>query len=400
MSCLKPRATVIALAMSLAGCATIPDVTVPYYFPRSKTQFVVTQTIGCSKITKGQHRTLGAVMSAVPTTVNEADVEFPALTDQEKNDHAPHQGHFQYAAFKGALDDSDVTVTLTPDGRLSSINGTSAGQGGTVITDLVTIATAAVALGPASADKEETEADKACALVDKYSGVPAAGDSKGVSVITLTYTVSIYYNIASGADPTISPAPVSSPGYPTGPSVKIELLPDPGSKPAYEALQKVLHDKMNNYLTITSKKEDVRVLRPAYPMLSDFTSKSTLELNKVATVQLAVLGHVGDMSLENTIWAGSVAAPMRMTYGIAIPAPNIFGKTAFGISLSDSGSVTSLHYGTTNGAPDAASAVGAIAKALQAKTPEDKANELKGQADLIAQQQRLATCQVDPTSCK
>ncbi len=84
MGCLVSRATIVAFTVSLAGCATVPDVTVPYYFPRSKTQFVVTQTIGCSKAVKGEPRTLGAVMSAVPTTVNEADVDYPAVTDQEK----------------------------------------------------------------------------------------------------------------------------------------------------------------------------------------------------------------------------------------------------------------------------------------------------------------------------
>jgi len=78
------------------------------------------------------------------------------------------------------------------------------------------------------------------------------------------------------------------------------------------------------------------------------------------------------------------------------PSPAAFGKTAFGVGLSDYGSITSLHYGATNGAPDAA---GAIAKA-QPKTAEDKANDIKGQADLIAQQQRLITCRVSPQTCK
>ena len=57
----------------------------------------------------------------------------------------------------------------------------------------------------------------------------------------------------------------------------------------------------------------------------------------------------------------------------------------------------SLHYGETNGAPDATDAVGQIAKALQ---PKNKANALKGQADFIAQQQRLIGCQVSPATCK
>jgi hypothetical protein len=52
-----PAATVL----TLAGCGTIPDVAVNYYFPRAKTQFAVTQTVGCgpkgprpnSRVTRG-----------------------------------------------------------------------------------------------------------------------------------------------------------------------------------------------------------------------------------------------------------------------------------------------------------------------------------------------------------
>ena len=92
--------------------------------------------------------------------------------------------------------------------------------------------------------------------------------------------------------------------------------------------------------------------------------------------------------------------PMRETYQIPIPSPATFGMTSFGISLSDYGSVTSLHYGETSGASDALDAAGQIANFLKPKTSEDVPNDLKSQADLIAQQQRLIGCEVSPSTCK
>jgi hypothetical protein len=70
------------------------------------------------------------------------------------------------------------------------------------------------------------------------------------------------------------------------------------------------------------------------------------------------------------------------------------------VSLSDYGSITSVHYGSNSAAPDVSGTVGAIATALQPQTPEDRAKEIQGQADLIAQQQRLITCELTPAQCK
>lgn len=386
-----------AVAMALAGCGTIPDVTMSYYFPRAKTQFAVTQTIGCSPKAKGQHRIIRSVISVSSTITNSADVDWK---DEKGN---PRQGQLRYRAFHGTFSDADATVTLTPDGRLASINATSTGQGDTIVKNLVTVAGAVALLAPPPGGAfVETVEDKACDQVDMFSAVTAAAGAKSPSLVTLTSNVTITYTVTSDADPVFAVDTVSSPGYDdqVGDQTTIKFAPDAASKPAYDALKGVLLDRMTTTLEMTSTKADQRVMIPTAPTTVAAADGFPLELNKVAVVNLKIDGHAGDMLQSSQIWGGPVPVPMRETYQLAVPSPELFGKTTFGIGLSDYGSITSLHYGESNGVSDATDAVGQIAKALQPKSPEDKANDIKGQADLIAQQQRLIGCQVSPSTCK
>jgi hypothetical protein len=387
-----------AAALVLAGCGKIPDVTVNYYFPRAKTQFAVTQTIGCSPKVDGKHRVVRSVISVISTSTNSADL------DWKNEDGSPHQGHLRYHAFHGMFNDADATVTLTPDGRLASINASSGGQGGAIVKSLATVVGAVALLGPPPVGPfVETVEDKACEKVDTFSAVPAAsGDAKGASLVTLTYSVTVTHKAVTGADPTFAVDTVSSSGYDdqSGDRTNMTFVPDAASKPAYDALRGQLGERMATTLKVISTKADQRMMTSIAPTTVTSGAGFPLELNKVAVVNLGIDGHAGDMLQSTQIWGGAVPIPMRESYQLPIPSPAMFGKTAFGISLSDYGSVTSLHYGETDGASEALDAVGQIANVLKPKTTEDAVNDLKGQADLIAQQQRLIGCEVSPWTCK
>jgi hypothetical protein len=387
-----------AAALVLAGCSKIPDVTVNYYFPRAKTQFAVTQTIGCSPKVDGKHRVIRSAISVISTITNSADL------DWKNDDGSPRQGRLRYLAFHGMFNDADATVTLTPDGRLASINTSSSGQGGAIVKSVVTVAGAIALLGPPPAGPfVETVEDKACEKVDIFSAVPAtSGDAKGALLVTLTYNVTFTHKAVTGADPTFAVDTANSSGYDdqSGDRTNITFVPDAASKPAYDALRGQLGERMATTLKVISTKADQRVMTSTAPTTVMSGEGFPLELNKVAVVNLGIDGHAGDMLQSTQIWGGAVPIPMRETYQIPIPSPAMFGKTAFGISLSDYGSVTSLHYGETDGASEAMDAVGQIANALKPKTTEEVSNDLKGQADLIAQQQRLIGCEVSPSTCK
>jgi hypothetical protein len=393
----KKISLLAATALALAGCGNIPDVTVNYYFPHAKTVYAVTQTIGCNAKADNTHRTIRSVISVAPTTANSADLDWIVKGE-------PYQGHLAYKSFHSTFSDADASVTLTADGRLSGINATSTGEGSTIIQDVVTAAGAIALMTPSKSDggtfQENTE-DLACDQVDIYAAVPtAAGDKPGSSVVTLTYTVTVSYDFPDKADPAFVVDTVSSPNY-TDSSDKSELvlIPDASGAPAYQALHAVLGNRMDTTLKMITTKAKLQYLNTISPLNVSGSDVFPLELNRVATVALEIDGHVGDLNKQTPIWSGSAEVPVRQTYELAIPSPATFGKTAFGLQLSDNGAITQLHYGSNTGVGDATNALGAVAKALQSESPEDRATDIKGQADLIAQQQRLVRCQVSPTSC-
>jgi hypothetical protein len=391
-----PKAWPVAAALAIVGCSAIPDVTVSYYFPRANTQFALTQTLGCSPKADGRHRIIHSAVSVNATTSNSADL------DWKNDDGSPRQGHIRYRAFSGTFSDADATVTLTPDGRLAGINATGGGQGSTIVKNLVSVAgTVAPLLAPAAAPAQfvETVEDKACDQIDTLSAVTAAAAaSTTVSLVTLTYTVTITYKAATGIDPTFAVETAGSASYDdqSGDRTSISFAPDATSKPTHDALKGILGDRLSATLKMISTKSDLRIMTATTPVTVTPAQGFAVELNKVALVNLEIDGHAGDNLESSKIWSGAISVPMRETYQVPIPSPPTFGKTAFGIGLSDNGSIISLHYGETNGTPDATDAAGQIAQALRPKAAEDA----KAQADLVAEQQRLVGCEVSVSACK
>jgi len=322
------------------------------------------------------------------TTTNVADLDW---VDARGN---PVVGSFSFAKLNGYLADADATIVLTPDGRLSSINATSSGEGDTIIKDLVTVAgTAATLAPPAGRTFVETAEDRACKVVDSYSAVGAKPDAP---LVTLTYSLPVSWSITPDHKAVFVVNTATAPAYDAVTRDQVTLIPDPASKPVFDRLATELADRMTSQLKII----DARPRMLAAPTVADgSTGAQLLELTRVAMINVGVFGHAGDMMREDQMWSGLIAVPTHETYTVPVPSPAVFGKTAFGIALSDSGSIASLHYGSNSGAPDALDALGAIAGAFKPSTGSDKAKELGSQADLIAAQQRLIRCEVNPTAC-
>jgi hypothetical protein len=62
--------------------------------------------------------------------------------------------------------------------------------------------------------------------------------------------------------------------------------------------------------------------------------------------------------------------------------------------------LTSVQYVSNSGAAGALGSANSLATIAQGETTSAKVAEVKAEADLIAQQQRLLQCQADPKSCK
>ena len=383
----------------MGGCATVPDIAVSYYFPRAQTQFVVTQTIGCSPKESGKHRSIRSVISVAPSTTHSADLLWIV-------DGKPRQGHFSYTSLRAKFNDADAIVELRADGRLSSINTTSAGAGAAILKDLVTIAGTTIGvvgtLATADLTSPPTDEDAACDVVDDFAIVQAttAADPRTTPLVTLTYAVAVLYDIPDAGVPALLVDQALTPGYEklVGKQTSIRFVPDAISKPVHDSLYAILGERKVTKLILRSDANNLRYLDAISP--STGFAGTVLELNRVAMVNLAVTGHVADLAKESQLWTGVIPVPTHTLYQVPVPAQPFFGHTAFGISISEYGSITTLHYGSNTGAHEALDAVGTIAKALQPKTATERASELQGQADLIAQQQRLIQCQLSPKDCK
>ena len=192
----------------------------------------------------------------------------------------------------------------------------------------------------------------------------------GGKPVTLTYSKNIDYGSATEAP--------------------INLDVAPGNKQLYTALQ--------NRLPLLQ----VRVGRPSpiasaasYSSSSD-SSKDTvlLTLLETANVKVDVLAD------GQVIWSGNVTIPGTKTYQLPIPKAALFGKQAFSLTLSEAGAITSVEYGKNTGAVGPLNVATSAATAAAPETTAAKAADTKAQADLIAQQQRLARCQAQPAMCQ
>src|ERR1700722_14946030 len=145
----------LALALTVSGCATTPKGTTSYYFPKAETQISITQTLSCNA--KGD--TLHQVVTVSPSTTYSSDLTVaPAV--------------FTPGSLDGTFSDTDIGFTFTDDGRLSGLNVTSAGQGGTIVKDIVSVA-AAVGLVATAANGELYDPKEACKVVADYAGKPS-----------------------------------------------------------------------------------------------------------------------------------------------------------------------------------------------------------------------------------
>jgi hypothetical protein len=368
-----------ALVSALIGCASMPNTTATYYFPKSTTSLVVTQTLGCTNDKKKPN-----VISAFAVT----------LTTANSSDPGGDTGKIAYGNYGGWLSDADVGPTFTVDGRLSAINSTTTAEGSTIITSAATLATAAVsAFGTEAEPRTSPEQIKeTCVAITQE----APGD-KRPGTVTLTYSINFQYD--PKGQKLIEPDPNSNPNrYEGTPSQVIRLKPDQGSD--------VLAGKLpvTQFPIVLAVKSASVDFYPAV-MGDDGNEASNapygyqlIKMNKTATYELLVIGPDGHFAKGTPIWAGNVRVPIQDYYPLAVPSGAVFGNQSFKLTLSDAGDVTMLEYSTTTGTPGILNAAGSGVGAIP--SDKTKAAAIQSQADLIAQQQRLVACKADPSSCK
>jgi hypothetical protein len=283
----------------------------------------------------------------------------------------------------GAFADSDANFQFFDDGRLKSINQNTTGQGETIVNSFVTLATTfsgfhllkATAAPPASL----------CDTVKKWGGGDP-GPGKPPPSVSLTYTAELNSSIAN----------------PFNPKQSVQFQVAEASQALWGALT---GNGTNNWLpsftlstakTIGSRSVDFSA--PSSGLGGQYVN---LLLQRVDTADLSIVvdKQSGAPGGVRAVWKGTIPIPTTDTYDLPIPMAALFGTQKFGLTVSDAGVVTQIDYAKNTGLAGAANAANSIAGALAPESTANKAADIKAQADVIAQQQRLHRCLVNPTTC-
>ncbi len=334
-----PLAVVVAAAFT--GCGTIPDATVPYNLTKTEVSFKITRTVTCDS---ADHPVVST--AAVPTVVHSAGVAASAI---------------ELKKLRGTFSDSDVKFDFYDDGRLKGVNASSTGQGDTILKAVTTLAGTIAAF---AFDGHAPTFPDQCGFIRKE------GAGKPLS-ITYTGPVNISVKDAQAIPPDFGSelyANRLAPAIGTVCAVVEDVAPPP--KP----------------VQYTPSADDV-VLWAQQPGR--------------ARILVSSPTNGGLCAPANPFWHDQLTvAQAGVVYPIPLPSPKLFGKEAFAVAFAESGALTSVQFTSTNGSAQALGGLNSLLTASQGESTASKAADLKAQADLIAQQQRLTACLADPKSCK
>lgn len=335
-------AALAALATtSVAGCATTPAVVMSYYQTKSTTQVTVTETVQCAV----DKSTVVSVATVSPTTTYAADTSKEPL-------------RFDIGEVADWYADNDLKFTFTNDGRLQSVNAVSTGHGEDIVKAAVTLATSAGGL------KLYKAVVNPCPTIDSLGGGKP---------LTLTYSLEKPIDLATAKEwnPLLPDQPTKViEGQLAGhiPTYRLHVLPPGKRRP------------------------------PVYVKKAD-EIMAVLPINDTASVPVTVEAKTPGSQQDEIIYEAEVVVPLPDLIQLPVPKSAIFGQQTFALTLDDSGAITSIQYAKQSGFASGLTAASDVTTAAAPPTDAQHADKVKGQADLIAQQQRLANCRADPTTC-
>jgi hypothetical protein len=333
-------------------------VTVRYFFPKASLNITVVQSLTCNKAG------VIAVTTATPVvsyTADRSQAQTIAIADLGRS----------YA-------NASATFTLSEDGRLKAVGTESTGQGEAILKSALGLA------GAVGLVRAPVAAAAAAAVLNKQTPCEVIKDWGREGAVTLTYRL-----------PNGNPVDLTAAAGGT----RVDLEPTPDSETLYAELLSASFKGLNFQLRV-GKHELVEL--PAQHASSTLPAKPQnssglvwITLNRTASVAL----EVRNPDDGKVIWTSQVVVPSTQPYHLPIPRAQLFGKQTFALELSDAGSVTKISYGTEAGAAGALNAAAALAGATRPSSVAEQAAELQAQANLIAQQERLARCRANRAAC-
>ncbi len=346
---MKLSNSIVISLMSLfliSGCANLPDTKIGYYLPKTQVSFKVIRTIAC----------------------NADNYPIIANTVSPKVIHSANVGDLQPIDLKGlqgVFTDADVKFEFYDDGRLKAINTSNTGQGEAILKTTVSIVSAAVGLNKSFA----VPSISSDVYEDKCNFIKGIAKDEP---ITLTYSRNI---------------DISNSDYQ-------KFKPDAQSH-YYDQELKIFLGNIQGKVISTET--------PSNTPVFENKEKDSINIKALSPGAVTIEIEADNISdpKDKVIWSGNLpVADIGTPYDIPIPKPALFGKTTFAATFGESGALTSVHYVSSTGAGQALNVVDSAIGEFHNKTTSEKAAEVKAEADLIAQQQRLVKCVADPSICE
>ena len=338
-----------------SACARTPDVQASYYLPRSSLSVKVVRTVACDA-----H---GTILSATAVT----------STTNFGRDEAFGLQPVRFRAVDGQLANNDLTLNFYDDGRLKGINATTVGRGEEIFKSAISLASTVLGSGfGIFGTLPGVSANTACGLIDTFGGKE--------KMVTLVY---------AGGEKFDKPGP--------RPASVLKL--DSGSPRYHEIIDQALGVLC---FGVGAPKKDLMPISVG----AGETARAAINVKLRQPARVPVFVSEGaDAQCANAdsakkIWSGGVIVPqLGDSYSLPIPAAALFGKQSMELALTESGLITTLKYGKESGAAGMLNVMNAALTEAKPDTAAARAAEIKAEADLIAQQQRLIRCQLDASKC-
>lgn len=377
---MKKYLSFLPFAALLSGCGSMPTGTVGYYLPQGDFDVVVTQTAACAS----QTPILKTNVSFVPQYSRDTGALY--LVDL---------GNFDSGK-------SNLTFSFYDDGRLKGINSSQTGQGG----DVLTAVSKALPVISAFAGLETFGLSEQ-SLIQGYSVL--GGDALTRSEIeNLLSTQAPQANCtalqAISSDPVTvvreARAVLQSTGRPSGSETMPFAIPQVTLPTAAFQSVNSIFGRTSATFTVLPVTEcgTTSATRQQHCVTSSSRSGSALSLRQPARVRVAVT--ILGAAAGNQVFESEVLIPQYgPSYSLPIEKSGMFGESTFELTLSEAGAVQSLGYSKGSGTAAAVGAISELANQFAEDSAAEQAAAIKAEADVIAQQQRLIRCQLDPANC-
>lgn len=362
------RSVSIIAVLAFSGCVSTPKVKLGYYLPKTEASVRFVRTVTCRGVQ--------------PYSVVEGFVDV---------EHSADKGAWyplQTSDLIGRMSNSELKLDFYPGRRLKSVNSSYAGQGEAIAKSMALLILPRPGFSASSAGS-------ACQYLKDYG-------EKGV--LTLTYSAKL--NFVPQGDGSVKADNVIN--AKTKHVIAGAVIdPDPESKLHHMEL----HGDLGEICLNASVNAPVHfpVTDSDGKVISTYSDGVVINAREPSTLSATFFAWRVDPEKPNAPACSAEHHPfMTKTalfadaggdYRIPIPRARAFGESVVDLQFDESGALAGVKYGSKSGAAGAGNALTTFADHFM---PTDAlvATRLKNEADVIAAQQRLLKCRLNPEECK